>query len=335
MNTCRAVLTVALVACAACSREAAQPRYIAAPDVQPTVHCRALTALPDSSSISDLSTVDETSFAVLHDQERSLAIYNSAFERTATLTFDRDGARGVLHPVSAAVTDSLIYVADDGRSVIRFFDRRGKDRGTLHLHFLPRRIRAGGDDVVVAPLVAGGSPAHLLFRVRDQQVVPLGGSIARYDDLGLNTLANMTSLAAFPGRFVVMHELVVPFGYVIRPSSGVASTRRIALPVPASERARVSRVPRERITEENVNELGVIAFAATQSRTSGHSFYVTRTGDGKRHPFRKIVVQLDSLMRLQRAFGIDVHPHHLAYLHDRASLIAVDAEDKWFECPLP
>ncbi|HET9441529.1 MAG TPA: hypothetical protein VFO52_15240 [Longimicrobiales bacterium] len=335
MLACRGGLTLAMVACAACGPDANQPRYIAAQDVRSDVLCRALKTLPDSSPISDLSTVDDTSFAVLYDQDRLLAIYNSTFERTAALTFDRDGARGVLHPVSAAVTDSLIYIADDGRSVIRYFDRRGRDRGTLHLRFMPRRIRAGGGDVVVAPLVAGGSPGHLLFRVQNQQVVPLGGSIARYDDLGLNTLANMTSLAAFPGRFVVMHELVVPFGYVIRPSSAVASTRRIALPVPASERARISRVPAERITEKNVNELGVIAFAATESRANGHSFYVTRTGDGKRHPFRKIVVQLDSLMQLQRVFGIDVHPHHLAYLHDRASLIAVDAEDKWFECPLP
>jgi hypothetical protein len=188
---------------------------------------------------------------------------------------------------------------------------------------------------VVSPLVGGSRPGHLLFAIRNEGVVPLGGSIVRYEDFGLNTMANMVSIAAFPHRFHVLHELVVPFGYLIRTDSTVASVQRVPVPVLASEAPHLRALPRERISEKNVNDLAVVAFAATENRATGGSFYVTRTGDGRRRPYRRIIVELDSLMQLQRAFHIDAHPHHLAYLHNRRALIAVDAEDRWYECPLP
>lgn len=322
-----------LLAQAACGDTKSEPQFFAEAEVGSAVHC---TALPSSGDVvSDLFSVDDSLVAALFGEERVLRIYGPQLTAVHTLRFDADGARGVRHPVSAAVSDSLVHVADDARGVIRTFDWQGADRGTVQLSFLPRRVRSAGTEVVVSPLVAGTMPGHLLFVLRGHRAVPLATPIARYEDIGLNTLANMAAITAFPHRFVVMHEHVVPFGYTIRTAGEVASIERIAVPIPAAERDRLYDLPRERITEKNVNDLAIIAFAATEHRASGRTFYVTRTGDGKRRPYRKVVVELDSLLQLQRAFYIDANPHHLAYLHNRQALIAVDADDRWFACPLP
>lgn len=331
MKNCLPV--VCMFALAACSDSQPQPKFLAEEDVGNTVQCAALPSSGDA--VADLFAVDDSLVAALFGEARVLRFYGPQLTAVHTLRFDADGARGVRHPVSAAVSDSLVHVADDARSVIRTFDWQGADLGTVQLTFIPRRVRSADGEVVVSPLVAGTMPGQLLFLLRGQRVVPLAAPIARYEDMGLNTLANMAAITAFPHRFVVMHEHVVPFGYAVRTTGEVASIERIALPIPAAERDRLYDLPRERITEKNVNDLAIVAFAATEHRASGRSFYVTRTGDGKRRPYRKIVVQLDSLMHVERAFHIDANPHHLAYLHDRRALIAVDAEDRWFECPLP
>ncbi len=331
MKNCFPVVFVLLLA--ACGESQPQPQFIAEEAVGSMVQCASLPS--SGEAVADLFAVDDSLFGGLFGEERVLRLYDSSLNAVHTLRFDADGARGVRHPVSATVSDSLIHVADDARSLIRTFDWQGTDRGTVQLTFIPRRVRSAGGEVVVSPLVAGTMPSQLLFILRGQRAVPLEAPIARYEDIGLNTLANMAAITAFPHRFVVMHEHVVPFGYAVRTNGDVASIERIALPVPAAERDRLYDLPRERITEKNVNDLAIIAFAATEHRPSGRSFYVTRTGDGQHRPYRKIVVELDSLMQVQRAFYIDANPHHLAYLHSRQAVIAVDAEDRWFECPLP
>lgn len=326
--------TLLCLAIAGCADSTAQPRFIEEEQIRSDVACRALGI--DSTAITDLVTISNSTFAALAGEDRVLTVYDTSLQPITRLQFEKEGPRGVLSPVSVAFADSLIYIADDGRAAIRIVDWSGDDRGTVPLKFFPRRIRAAGEMVVATPMVAGSTPDRLLFRVSSSGgVLPLGGEIARYEDFGLNTMANMVALAAFPGRVVALHELVVPFGYVIRTDTGAPFARRVAVPIPATERHRLKNVPNVRITEKNVNDLTVVAFAATENRTTGSSYYVTRTGDGRTRPYRKVVVELDSVMQLTRAFHIDVNPHHLAYLHDRGALIAVDAEDRWFECPLP
>jgi hypothetical protein len=248
------------------------------------------------------------------------------------MSFDKDGPRGVLHPVSAVVTDTMTFVADDARSLLRLFTPDGRAAATVRLPFIPRRLRLSGSQLVITPLVAGGTPAQLAFRLRGSEPLPLGGAIARYDDVGINTLANMTSIAAFDDRVVVMHEMVVPFGYVLPTRSGSSLVQRFSVPLAAEARSRLSEVPREPLTERNVNQLAVVAFAATADRASGSTFFVTRTGDGKRSPFQKLLVRLDSALNVAAVIPIAVNPHHVLYLPARESILVVDSDSEWFEC---
>ncbi len=319
----------------ACGNAEAPLRFVHPSGLEPALPCTTLPNFANTGVVADLINVDDTSFAAVYPDERRLTVYNASFRAVRSFEFDPDGPRGVRRPVSAAITDTAVYVADDARSLIRRFDLAGNDRGTVRLPFIPRRVRLSSNQLLVTPLVAGGSPAELVFRIEHNRARPLGAPIARYDDINLNTLANMTSIAAFPDRVVVMHEMVVPFGYVINTAGEPALTRRFTVPVAATERDRLERLPRGAVSEKNVNELVIVAFAAAADPGSGAAYYVTRSGDGQRRPYQKLVIELDSLLEPVRAFSIDAQPHQLAYLAARHSLISVDANSQWSECRLP
>lgn len=328
----RLLLLSAVVLPAACDGAAARPRFIATSQWLPALECPSLPMLDGMSSVTDVTTTSDSTFAVLLGDERTLLMVGSDYQRLDSLRFDKAGPRGVMHPASVAVTDSMIFLADDARSVIRFFSRTGDDAGTLRLPFIPRRLRMMGTALVVTPLVAGGSPAHLAFEVRGRTARPLGGTIARYDDIGLNTLANMTAVAAFEDRVLVLHEMVVPFGYVMRPGQPANVARPFPVPVPAEQRSRLGRVPKDPISDRNVNDLTVVAFAAAPVAATGSVYYVTRADGGRTRRHQKLLVRLDSLLNVAEVRPINVDPHHMAYLPERGALVVVNADSEWFEC---
>jgi hypothetical protein len=302
---------------------------------QHPISCASWGLFNDSSDVTDVIPISDTAFAALFADARELVTYDRSRNVHHTLSFDIAGPRGVRRAVSAAVSDSILFIADEGANLIKKFDRQGADRGTIRVPFIPRRLRLTGKRLLVTPLVAGSRPAELLFMVDDDKVKALGGPIAQYEDVGINTLANMASLAAFPTRAVVLHEMVVPFGYVFDLPRGRELRTKFAVPLSDAIRESVGRLPKAPLTEKNVNELTVVAFVAASSVTNGRTYYVTRIGDGRREPYRKLLVELDSTMQLRAVHPIDVNPHHMVFVDNPAAVIAVDAESNWFECRLP
>ncbi len=291
--------------------------------------------LNDSSDVTDLVPIGDTAFAALFADERTVVTYDRSRNVRHTLRYTIAGPRGVRRGVSAAVSDTILYVADEADALIKKFDRQGRDLGTVPVPFIPRRLRLSGHRLLITPLVAGSRPAQLLFELKDGRVQSLGGRIAQYEDIGINTLANMASLATFPTRAVLLHELVVPFGYVFDLSRGRELRTRFAVPLSDAVRERVGRLPKPPLTDKNVNELTVVAFVAASSVSAGYTYYVTRIGDGRHVPYRKLLVELDSTMQLRAVHPIDVNPHHMVFVSNPPALVAVDAESNWFECRLP
>lgn len=302
---------------------------------QHSIDCAPWGLLNNSSDVTDLIPIGDTAFAALFADALQLVTYDRSHNVRHTLRYDIAGPRGVRRAVSAAVSDSILFVADEIANVIKKFDRQGADRGTIRLQFIPRRLRLAGNRLLVTPLVAGSRPARLLHAVEREKVKALGGRIAQYEDIGINTLANMASLATFPTRAVLLHELVVPFGYVFDLRRQRELQTRFAVPLSDAVRDGISRLPKPPLTDKNVNELTVVAFVAASSVTSGRTYYVTRIGDGRRVPFRKLLVELDSTMQLRAVHPIDVNPHHMVFVNNPPAVIAVDAESNWFECRLP
>ncbi|HEY0808771.1 MAG TPA: hypothetical protein VGD49_01370 [Longimicrobiales bacterium] len=301
---------------------------------QPALRCVTRPAPMEGADISDLIPVGDSAFAAVFPGEREVITYNRAMQPTHRLRMETYGPRGVRNAVSAAVSDTLLFVADDAGNVIRKFDRDGRERGVIQLSFVPRRLRLSGGQLLVTPLVAGAVPSHLLFAVNGDKAETLGAPIAPYQDIGVNTLANMASLAVFPRRVVLLHEMVVPFGYVFD-GSRRNQFNRFAVPLADDVRERVRRLPKEPITEKNVNELTVVAFAAAASLDDGHTYYVTRIGDGHRQSYRKLLVELDSKMQLHAVYPMNVHPHHMVFLSHPRAIVVVDAASNWFECRVP
>ena len=324
--------------CLSCGNTESQPRFFSESAKRAPLQCMSVAQQRDAGSLADLVTVGDSLLLAVFPDERQIALLDGEFRAVTTLSFDKEGPRGVSRPISAVVFDGAVWVADDARSQIRRFTLTGAPAltgSTVQLPFIPRRLRATADQLIVTPLVAGGSPAHLAFRLIGNQTTPVIVPIARYDDIGINTLANMTSLAAFPDRIVLMHEMVVPFGYVLRPHNSRSSPQRFAVPLPREIRDRIGHLPQEPLSDKNVNDLAVVAFAATADVATGATWFVTRTGDGKRRPFQKLVVHLDSQLAVRDVFPINANPHHMAFFPPRAALIVVDSYGEWFECKLP
>ena len=320
-----------LLACA-CS-ESDRPVFFSAADWAAAIDCIQLPDFENQADVTDVVGVSDSVFAVLFADDRSIVTYDDKLRATDTLRFDKDGPRGVRGPVSIAIDDSLIYVADDAAARVKRFDHDGRERGHLQLAFLPRRVRTTSGGILITPLVAGATPPALLYHAEGGVVTAANAPIARYRDISTNTLANMTSLVTTRGSAVVMHEMVVPFGYVVPLETGAGSSaRRFAVPIPDAARNNIGQLPEPPITERNVNELTVVAFTAAADVAAGSIFYVTRLGDGKRSKYQKVLVELDTTMTPRRIAPIDVNQHHLIYLPARRALIGADAQINCFEC---
>lgn len=327
-------LGVALTAAVAALRPRDEFAFFSKSVWRSAIACERLLNPIGGGSVVDLTPVNDSTFAALYPDDRELIIYNRNRRPTHVLRFDEAGPRGVRDAVSAAVTDSAIFIADATGAFIKRFDYAGREHGYVRMQFIPRRIRHSPHGLMATPLVAGNTPAHLLFRQVGMKFEPINAPIARYEDVSLNTLANLTSLAVFSDRTVVMHEMAVPFGYVFRHDKG-AKLERFAVPLSDAVRGNVHRLPKPPLTEKNVNEFTIVAFATAPALGSGNTYYVTRIGDGKRKRFQKLLVELDSKLNLTAVYPIDANPHHMVFVNNPAAVITVDAEDNWAECRIP
>lgn len=333
----RFALLLTLNVAVSCGAAAESPVFFAADESVAAPQCTAAPSMrPDGSMVADVVESGDSAVAVLYGHEREIVKYNTALAATDVLRFDRDGPRGVKEPVSLAVTSDGYVIADQGSRVIKYFDGSGKDRGVVDLDFVPYRVRAAGKNVMITPMVIAGNPTSLALMIRSGSVVALPVPTARYEDGAVAAFANLASIAAFPnGRAVVMHELVVPYGYSIAPPSKQDSVQRFPVPLPVLVRDRVERLPTDPISDSNIGELLAVALTATPNVKTGGIFVLTRSGrrlaDGG---WEKIVVELDSTFAYRRSFRAPGRPLHMVHFAARSSILLIDDEDVWYECKL-
>lgn len=117
------------------------------------VRCElAPTVRVAEASVGEVVTASDTSFLVLYPLEGRVTWYGADLAPRWSFVFTEAGPWGVVAPQSVAlVGDSLLYVADRPRRVLRALDRSGRDRGTIPLGFPPQRVAATERGVVIAP----------------------------------------------------------------------------------------------------------------------------------------------------------------------------------------
>ncbi len=326
-----------LAACAA--SDAAEPVLIDDfPERSVVVRCepaRALTAR--ESSVGDVATLSDSTFLVLYDRDRELALVGPELAPRRVVRFTEDGPAGVRSPVSATLADdTLLYVADRYRQALRLLKLDGSDGGTVHLPFPPQRVRATPGGVHVTPFVVGRHPARLVYRVEGADVRPVGIESVPYGDPGINALANMVDVVAYPdGRVVVTHEFVVPLAHRFR-TGAETPVRRVPVPLPAAVGAALRDPAARALGDAAPAELPVAVLSAAPDARAGHLLYLTRSG--RTAPggyFEKAVVRLDGELRYLRSYLLDVNAIRMAYLADRGATVVVDEVDRWYTCPTP
>jgi hypothetical protein len=327
-------LTMGLITC---GRDTPEPAFFANAQQLPPALCSGIDALNARGSIvNDVVSLDSSRFLVLYGAERELVIYDERFQVVSSVSFERDGPRGVRSAVSATMVGETFYIADEKQLLIKLLDSAGLDRGTIRLDFVPRRVRSAGAVVVVSPLVMASHPNSLLFTLSNGRARSLAVPIARYEDVGVNAFANMSSVAGFPdGRIVLMHELIVPFGYSLARAGTASLVRRFAVPLPELQRTRIGKLPVPPLTEKNIGDMVAVALAAAPDPSSGRTYYLTRTGRRVGGSWEKMIVRLDSTFKVERAAPVlDQRPLHMTYLPARGALLLADDEHRWFECTL-
>lgn len=294
-------------------------------------------AIPDAqrAEIADVTAVGDGRFLVLYPLERELVTFNDRLQEVSVLRFDRDGPSGVKLPRSAATDGRFYYIADEGDVALKRFDELGAGRGVFRLDFVPRRVRAAGSHIVVTPLVLANQPTRLLYRLTGERLVAVPISIARYDASAITSFANLASIATFAdGEILLMHEMVVPFGYSLNARSAAPSIQRFAVPLPRAVKSVAGTLPRPPITESNIGGLLAVALTATPNEATGGVFYLTRTGRRMNGIWQKMIVELDSRRQYQRSFVVPGNPQHILYLPSRQAVLTFDDEGTWHECRL-
>ena len=204
------------------------------------------------------------------------------------------------------------------------------------MDFVPRRIRAAGGTILVTPVVAASHPPSLLYEVREGKVESRGIPPAHYEDGALNLLANMSSLAVFDdGRAVVMHEMIVPFGYSVSPAGAASLPKQFAVPLPTTVRSRIHKLPATPLTTKSMDEILTVALTAAADPHTGHLYYLTRSGMRTGGGWEKVIVELDHDLSFVRAARLGRFlPQHMTFVPVRKSLLLTDDEGTWLECKL-
>ncbi|HEX7119538.1 MAG TPA: hypothetical protein VF212_12160 [Longimicrobiales bacterium] len=324
-----------LAACAA--SDAAEPVLIEDfLERSAAVHCEAAPALSARESVvEDVVTVSDSTFLVLYGQDREVVLVGPDLAPRWVVPFTEDGPTGVRRPVSAAlVGDTLLYVADQYRQVLKRLGLDGRDLGAVRLPFPPQRVQAVGRGVYVTPFVLGRHPDRLVFRVEGEEVRALAIPTLAYADPGMNVLANTAVVSVFPdGGVVVTHEFLVPFAHRFRVDAE-ESVRRVPIPLPEAVGSALRRPPVRTLEETAPADLPVAVLSAAPDVRTGDLVYLTRSGrttaDGT---LEKAIVRLDRELRYRGSYVLDVNAIRMAYLAARGVAAVVDDLDRWYTCP--
>ena len=333
MRTLPLPLVPLLAACAA--SDAARPVWIEDfVEKSVEVKCEPVPSLSARESVvADVATLSDSTFLVLYDRDREVALVGPDLQPRWVVAFAADGPTGVRRPTSATLVADTIYVADQGQGALKRLGLDGSDRGRVLLPFPPQQVRSWGGQVFVTPLVLGRHPGRLVYRLAGDDVVPLEVPAARYGDLGVNALANLAGVAAYPdGRIVVTHEFVVPLAHELH-LDAAGEARRLPVPLPEEVGARLERIPRGTIDEIRPADLPVAVIAAVADPRTGDLVVLTRSGrEGRDGNFEKAVIRLDSRLEYRSSYLLDVNAIRMAYLAAKQVAVVVDEVDQWYTC---
>jgi hypothetical protein len=287
------------------------------------------------SAIRDVVTASDTSFLILYDEDREVAIIGPDLELRHRIVFHEDGPTGVKMPAGVALLgDSLLYIADQTEMRLKILDLQGRDRGTIPLDFAPQHLQRLGDQLLITPFVIANHPRTLLFTLENDRIRSLPITTNRYRDGLINILANTASIATYPdGRIVLTHAMITPFAQVLTLSASAPD--RSPLPLPDGVRDRYGWLPSATVTAADADSLLVGTIASAADQKTGDLIYLTKTGRINDRGSEKALIRVDRDLRFLRSYLLDVNAVKMAYLAERDISLITTPENEWYSCPTP
>jgi len=282
-------------------------------------------------NVVDLVATGDSGFLVLTGLSRQLVAYDRALHIRWELELPEKGPNGIGSPESVAVlNDSMFYVVDGGRNLVKLFDRHGQEQNTILVDFFPALVRTAGGAAYVLPTVIGGVPDHLLYRVDGKELDPQPLNPQIVEGVAQNAFVNMAAATPRPdGGLVVIHQFYVPQAYIWNG----ATAKRFNVPVPDQIRGLFDH-PRPVTREEDLPFLPVVALSPYVDPASGDIVYLTRSGRQRADHSEKALVRVDSTFHYVSSRLLPVDALFVAPL-TRDSVVVVSNEGEWNRCVAP
>lgn len=328
------VLALALgLAGGACSPGPERARYIEDFVTRsPVAGCDSLPALTAQGfNVVDLAAAGDTGFLMLTGLSRQLVSFDRSMRVRWEVDLEEKGPNGIGSPEAVAmVGDSMFYVVDGGRQLVKLLDRQGREHGTVLMDFPPALARTAGGSTFVLPTVLGGMPDHLLYRINGKKLDP--EPLAPQSAAGVTQNAFLNMMAAAPradGALVIIHRFYLPRAYVWNGRN----VFHFAMPVPDGVRGLFEH-PRPVRREEDLPYLPVVATSPSVDPSSGDIVYLTRSGRKREDYSEKALVRLDSTFHYLSSRLLPVDGLFIAPL-GRDSVVVVSNEGEWHRCEAP
>lgn len=324
------VATLLLVACGGEESATLIDDFEARSSVQ---ECSPLAGpAPAAASVAQLQPVSDTTFLLVDNVAREVALLNVRAERVWTFELAEEGPRTVARLSDAALSgDSLLVIADEGLARVRAFDPTGPELWTVDLGFPPQRVAFAAGRLLIAATAMDPRVGKLVHVLEDGIAVPLDVTPATHADGLSRMFLNFVTLQGYPdGRAIVAHQFVEPRAWLV----GTSSTERVVVPLPRAVEASLGFVPAMPVSEEDIGRIAAPVIASAPDRMTGDLLYLTRSGRERDGRSEKAIIRADARLGYLGSTLLDVNAVALAYLANGVAIV-VDDDMGWFRCRAP
>ncbi len=332
-----ALLAAVILACTPVSQQAELSTF------DPTRASETLACEPGSpgfeppASVERMTAASDSSLVLVYPDAREVVLVDGNLSPIHTLRLEPEGPTGIAALHDAAVLgDSLVVVADGPRRLLRAFTPEGDPAWAVRLPAIPDRVLPTPAGLAVFPLHLAGLPGGGAYLVRDGAAHDLGMKPVALDDPQMGTLANLVSpaLARGTSRLIVPRQFIAPVAALVDLDTATLP-RTVPMPVAEATADRAWWAPGPPYTDGEMQRIIAPAMSATSGPGTGEISVLTRTGVHTGEHLEKVVIRLDSELRVMSSMTLPFNAIHLAWLASEHAYYIMTADEGWYRCSLP
>ena len=289
-----------------------------------------LAAAPTEIRLSTDST-----WTLLDGPQLQILEFDDAFRQVSRTAVPAVGPGAAANPVSVATLgDTAFAVAARGGLRLVILGRDGSGIRSESLDFIPHSLEATDDGrILVTGMPFGTKPPTLLMRYTGAGWDTLAVPKRTYPDMTISALGNSALVEVLPdGRALLVHQFLRPRAFRVGPLDLVET---LSLPTPDGTRDNIDFVPRPPITDDQLPHTLLPATAMTVDPIRSEVYVLTRSGRSAGGHAERAILRLTADLEFMEGYTLAVPAGLMVYLPRRHSVVVVDGEDRFHQCPLP